>query len=85
MFLFRYWLDDHCIWHTTTADLDDCCHYSRSGRVFVGEDPRRLYAEEELGTLDPLLREQYNKEIENDLTPKRGKGIWAAIKQNIFG
>lgn len=37
------------------------------------------------GPLDPLLREQYNKEIENDLTPKRGKGIWAAIKQNIFG
>ncbi|KAH8393523.1 hypothetical protein KR200_004126 [Drosophila serrata] len=37
------------------------------------------------GPTDPLLREQYNKEIENDLTPKRGKGIWAAIKQNIFG
>ncbi|XP_017060669.1 sodium-dependent nutrient amino acid transporter 1 isoform X2 [Drosophila ficusphila] len=37
------------------------------------------------GPLDPLLREQYNKEIENDLAPKRGRGIWAAIKQNIFG
>ncbi|XP_016981709.1 sodium-dependent nutrient amino acid transporter 1 isoform X1 [Drosophila rhopaloa] len=37
------------------------------------------------GPLDPLLREQYNKEIENELTPKRGQGIWAAIKQNIFG
>ncbi|XP_016956852.1 sodium-dependent nutrient amino acid transporter 1 isoform X1 [Drosophila biarmipes] len=37
------------------------------------------------GPMDPLLREQYNKEIENELTPKRGRGIWAAIKQNIFG
>nr|XP_016945680.1 sodium-dependent nutrient amino acid transporter 1 isoform X1 [Drosophila suzukii] len=37
------------------------------------------------GPIDPLLREQYNKEIENELTPKRGQGIWAAIKQNIFG
>ncbi|XP_017007141.2 sodium-dependent nutrient amino acid transporter 1 isoform X1 [Drosophila takahashii] len=37
------------------------------------------------GPMDPLLREQYNKEIENELTPKRGQGIWAAIKQNIFG
>ncbi|XP_032580358.1 sodium-dependent nutrient amino acid transporter 1 isoform X1 [Drosophila sechellia] len=37
------------------------------------------------GPSDPLLREQYHKEIENELTPKRGQGIWAAIKQNIFG
>ncbi|XP_022222627.2 sodium-dependent nutrient amino acid transporter 1 isoform X2 [Drosophila obscura] len=37
------------------------------------------------GPRDPLLREQYNKEIENELTPKRGQGVWAAIKQNIFG
>ncbi|XP_044572226.1 sodium-dependent nutrient amino acid transporter 1 isoform X3 [Drosophila ananassae] len=37
------------------------------------------------GPMDPLLREQYHKEIENDLTPRRGQGVWAAIKQNIFG
>ncbi|XP_043652864.1 sodium-dependent nutrient amino acid transporter 1 isoform X2 [Drosophila teissieri] len=37
------------------------------------------------GPSDPLLREQYHKEIENELTPKRGQGVWAAIKQNIFG
>ncbi|KAH8410271.1 hypothetical protein KR009_010481 [Drosophila setifemur] len=37
------------------------------------------------GPMDPLLREQYHKEIENELTPKRGQGVWAAIKQNIFG
>ncbi|KAH8266665.1 hypothetical protein KR018_008020 [Drosophila ironensis] len=37
------------------------------------------------GPMDPLLREQYHKEIENELTPLRGQGVWAAIKQNIFG
>ncbi|KAH8323332.1 hypothetical protein KR067_005258 [Drosophila pandora] len=37
------------------------------------------------GPMDPLLREQYHKEIENDLNPRRGQGVWAAIKQNIFG
>lgn len=37
------------------------------------------------GPMDPLLREQYNKEIENELMPKRGKGFWSSIKQNIFG
>ncbi|XP_017154046.1 sodium-dependent nutrient amino acid transporter 1 isoform X1 [Drosophila miranda] len=37
------------------------------------------------GPLDPLLREQYHKEIDNELTPKRGQGVWPAIKQNIFG
>ncbi|XP_017068126.2 sodium-dependent nutrient amino acid transporter 1 [Drosophila eugracilis] len=37
------------------------------------------------GPTDPLLREQYHKEIENELIPKRGQGVWAAIKQNIFG
>ncbi|EDW02819.1 GH10830 [Drosophila grimshawi] len=37
------------------------------------------------GPSDPLLREQYNKKIEHELTPKRGQGFWASIKQNIFG
>lgn len=37
------------------------------------------------GPSDPLLREQYNKEIEHELTPKRGQGFWASIKQNILG
>ncbi|XP_017855352.2 sodium-dependent nutrient amino acid transporter 1 isoform X2 [Drosophila busckii] len=37
------------------------------------------------GPSDPLLREQYNKQIEHELMPKRGKGFWSSIKQNIFG
>ncbi|XP_023170220.1 sodium-dependent nutrient amino acid transporter 1 isoform X2 [Drosophila hydei] len=37
------------------------------------------------GPSDPLLREQYNKQIEHELMPKRGQGFWASIKQNIFG
>ncbi|XP_064553958.1 sodium-dependent nutrient amino acid transporter 1 isoform X1 [Drosophila montana] len=37
------------------------------------------------GPSDPLLREQYNKKIEHELTPKRGQGFWASIKQNILG
>ncbi|XP_030241857.1 sodium-dependent nutrient amino acid transporter 1 isoform X2 [Drosophila navojoa] len=37
------------------------------------------------GPTDPLLREQYNKQIEHELMPKRGQGFWASIKQNIFG
>ncbi|EDW77462.2 uncharacterized protein Dwil_GK18075, isoform B [Drosophila willistoni] len=37
------------------------------------------------GPTDPLLLEQYHKEIEHELKPKRGKGFWPAIKQNIFG
>ncbi|XP_030377442.1 sodium-dependent nutrient amino acid transporter 1 isoform X2 [Scaptodrosophila lebanonensis] len=37
------------------------------------------------GPADPILREQYNKEIENELMPKRGRGFWPSIKQNIFG
>ncbi|XP_034097312.1 sodium-dependent nutrient amino acid transporter 1 isoform X1 [Drosophila albomicans] len=37
------------------------------------------------GPMDPLLREQYNKEIQHELIPKRGRGFWASIRQNIFG
>ncbi|KRG02916.1 sodium-dependent nutrient amino acid transporter 1 isoform X2 [Drosophila mojavensis] len=37
------------------------------------------------GPSDPLLREQYNKQIEHELMPKRGQGFWASIKQNIMG
>ncbi|KAI8043630.1 hypothetical protein M5D96_004963 [Drosophila gunungcola] len=52
----------------------------------VGEKIRGAFTpKKNWGPIDPLLREQYNKEIENELTPKRGQGIWAAIKQNIFG
>ncbi|XP_017860214.1 PREDICTED: sodium-dependent nutrient amino acid transporter 1 isoform X1 [Drosophila arizonae] len=37
------------------------------------------------GPSDPLLREQYNKQIEHELMPKRGQGFWGSIKQNILG
>ncbi|BFF93232.1 sodium-dependent nutrient amino acid transporter 1 [Drosophila madeirensis] len=62
--------------------------------VAIVRDPGKTFSEKisgafkpyrNWGPLDPLLREQYHKEIENELTPKRGQGVWAAIKQNIFG
>ncbi|SPP89866.1 sodium-dependent nutrient amino acid transporter 1 isoform X2 [Drosophila guanche] len=60
----------------------------------IVRDPGKTFSEKisgafkpykDWGPLDPLLREQYHKKIENELTPKRGQGVWAAIKQNIYG
>ncbi|XP_037826010.1 sodium-dependent nutrient amino acid transporter 1 isoform X2 [Lucilia sericata] len=37
------------------------------------------------GPTDPLLREQYNKEIANEAIANEGLGCWGSIKKNIFG
>lgn len=37
------------------------------------------------GPTDPLLREQYNKEIANDSIANEGLCCWGYIKKNIFG
>ncbi|XP_065367457.1 sodium-dependent nutrient amino acid transporter 1 isoform X1 [Calliphora vicina] len=37
------------------------------------------------GPTDPLLREQYNKEIDNESIANQGLGCWGSIKKNIFG
>lgn len=37
------------------------------------------------GPTDPLLREQYNKEIDNESIASQGLGCWGTIKKNIMG